>query len=285
MKFYLKYILGNYVSSDAIHLDLGNLLHKALEIKYRDRIEGVPTDFDELINMIYAGIQEDTDKDKGKLILGLNALRGKYSNNSFTNIDPKSNLSYDQKLEGFFDYLVHDQLEEGWSPFVVEQHFDFVYEDRVRLNGFIDRIDINEDGELRVVDYKSSNKVFEHKDLTSPLQMFIYTLACEEMYGKTPVSHIYDMVLLGEKQLACTKGYYNRAKKKLNKILDSIDEDTITGTFKPKATPLCHWCDFSKTNPAAPFYTEDLCEYYSLWKPDRKTFEVNKVFEAEKLEF
>ena len=287
MKFYLKYIQGNYVPSDAIHLDLGNLLHKALEIKYRNVIEGKETDFTQLLEMIQTGIKEETEKGSDE-IAGINKLIDKYGYETFAEINAKSNLSYNQKLETFYTYLVNDRLEEDWKPLAVELPFEFVYEDRIILHGFIDRIDINSKGEIRVVDYKSSNKVFEHKDLTTPLQMFIYTLACEQIYNKTPVSHVYDMILLGEKQNACTKGYYKRAKKKLDKILQSIDEDMLNGLYKPKPTPLCHWCDYSKSNPSAPFYTEDLCEYYSLWTPDNKTFETNKKFgekEVEELDF
>ena len=278
MKYYLKYIQGNYVSSDAIHLDIGSILHKGLEIKYRNIIEGIDTDYDALILNIMEGIAEDTEKDKGNLIIGINSIKEKYGDNSFVEINEKSNLSYNDKLNTYFAYIKEDTLEDGWKPLAVEQDFEFVYADRCVLNGFIDRIDINDEGELRVVDYKSSNKLFEYKDLTTPLQMFIYALACEEIYGKRPIEYEYDMILLGEKQSACTKGYYNRGVKKLNKILDSIEESTVNGEWKPKATPLCYWCDYSNTNPNAPFYTSDLCDYYLLWEPNNKTFEKNKEF-------
>lgn len=288
MKYYLKYVLGNYVSSDAIHLDLGSILHKGLEIKYRNVIDNIETDYEELIQMLMDGIAEETEKDKGNLIIGLNSIQEKYGVEAFSEVNKKSNLSYNDKLTTFFKYLREDEIESDWRPLAVEQDFEFVYQDRCVLNGFIDRIDINDKGELRVVDYKSSNKPFEHKDLTTPLQMFIYALACEELFDKRPIEYQYDMILLGEKQLACTKGYYNRGVKKLNKILDSIDEASGNGKWEPKATPLCYWCDYSKTNPSAPFYTSDLCEYYSLWEPHNKTFEKNKEYNVkgvEELEF
>ena len=45
MKYKLKYIEGNYEQADAIHLDIGNILHKSLEIKYRNMIEGEDIDY------------------------------------------------------------------------------------------------------------------------------------------------------------------------------------------------------------------------------------------------
>jgi len=78
MKYKYKYVDGNYVQSDAIHLDLGNLLHKVLEIKYRNIIEGIPNDYAYLKEVYLKGIAEDTDKDKGNFIIGVNAIKEKF---------------------------------------------------------------------------------------------------------------------------------------------------------------------------------------------------------------
>lgn len=285
MKYKLKYIDGNYESSEAIHLDLGNLLHKILEIKHRNIINNVPVDYNFLKKVLEEGISEETEKDKGSFILGITAIRDKFGEEQFIEINSKSGLSYDDKLKTFINYLETDDIGEDWKPIAVELPFEFEYEGKAILHGFIDRVDENSKGELRVVDYKSSNKVFESKDLTTPLQMFIYDLACEHIFKRTPVEHSYDMILLGEKQSACTKGYYNRGVKKLNKILDNIFEFERTGLWKPSPTPLCHWCEFSETNPNTAFYLQGLCDYYSLWTPDNKTFRKNKEFTEEILDF
>jgi len=278
MKFYQKYIEKNYDQSDAIHLDIGNILHKVLEIKYRDIIEGNEINYNELNRIVYEGIREATDKSE-EMIIGVNEIIKKYGEDIFSKVDAKSGLSYENKMSIFTDYL-HNEENDNWKPLAVEQNFEFEYEGKGILNGFIDRIDINENGDLRVVDYKSSNKVFDHKDLTTPLQMVIYTLACEQLFNKKPIEHRYDFIMLGESQLACTKGYYNRGIKKLNKIFDEIEWYTALGEFKPKPTPLCHWCSFSKTNPNALWYMQDLCDYYSLWTPDNKTFAKNKEYKG-----
>lgn len=284
MKYKLKYVDKNYVSSDAIHLDLGNILHKVLEIKHRQIINGEKVDYDYLHNIILTGVSEETEKDKGNFLIGLDLIKEKYGEISFSEINQKSNLSYDDKMITFYKYLKEDRLEEDWKPYKVELDFEFEYKKGIWLTGFIDRLDINSKGDLRVVDYKSSNKLFDHKDLTTPLQMLIYDLACENLFGKTPIAHQYDMILLGEKQNACTKGYYKRGIKKLDKVLTEIKECEKSDEWKPKPTPLCHWCEYSMTNPDILFYLEGECEYYSLWMPDKKTFEVNKPY-VEGLEF
>lgn len=277
MKYKLKYVDGNYDQADAIHLDIGNIIHKVLEIKYRNIIENKENDYALLKEILLNGVSEETEKDKGKFINGTSQIMHKYGMDNFSDVNEKSGLSYNDKLESFNNYLVNDDIG-AWKPFKVEQPFEFVFEDRVVFTGFIDRIDINDQGELRVVDYKTSNKVYQQKDLNTPLQMVIYALACEKLFDKTPIEFQYDLVLLGEKQQACTKGYYNRGIKKISKTLDEVIECEQSGIYKPKPTPLCHWCEFSNTNPNQPFYFEGMCEYYSLWTPDCKTFEKNKEF-------
>lgn len=283
-KYKLKYVDGNYESVDAIHLELGNILHKSLEIKYRNIMENKPNDYRLLKEIIEKGVSEETEKDKGKFLNGVEQIKHKYGNQLFSEVNVKSNLSYADKMITFYNYLEDDDIGKGWKPIAVEQPFLFSFNEWVDFGGFIDRIDQNENGDLRVVDYKSSNKVFGDKDLTTPLQMVIYALACEELFGKVPVEFQYDMVLLGEKQQACTKGFYNRGVKKITKVLAEIKECEETGVWKPKPTPLCHWCDYCPTNQAMPFYFEGLCEYYSLWTPENKTFEKNKIF-MEELDF
>ena len=282
MKYKLKYVDGNYEASDAIHLDIGNLLHKILEMKYRYIINKETIDYTLLKEVLQNGIAEETEKDKGNYIKGITEIKAKFGGETFTEVNVKSGLSYDDKLNHFLEYLESEDLDDDWKPIAVELNFEFEYEGKALLHGFIDRVDENSKGEIRVVDYKSSNKVFEDKELTTPLQMFIYALACEKIYGKRPIEFIYEMILLGERQYACTKGYYNRGIKKLDKILDSIAEAEKTNIWKPIATPLCHWCDFSQTNPNTAFYME-LCDYFSLWTPTNKTFQKNKEFKPDDL--
>lgn len=278
MRYKLRYIENNKDQSDALHLELGSILHKALEIKYRNVIGGKLINYNELIHIIENGIAEDTEKDKGNFLNGLNQLREKYGNELFEEVDSKSGLSYNDKLETFFEYIKSDVDTDEWKPIAVEQPFEFIFEDKVIFHGFIDRIDQNKNGDLRVVDYKSSNKLFSDKDLTTPLQMVIYALACKELYNKIPIEYQYDMILLGGKQYACSKGFLERGIKKIRKILEEIEWCSAVNDWIPKPSPLCHWCEFSETNPRAEWFTKCLCEYYCLWTPENKTYAKNKEY-------
>jgi ATP-dependent helicase/DNAse subunit B len=79
---------------------------------------------------------------------------------------------------------------EGWTPRYFEQRFGFgekplvvqTPEGDVRLHGYIDRVDVNTEGHLRVVDYKASGTPITAADLQDGhrLQLPLYALAARD---------------------------------------------------------------------------------------------------------
>ena len=98
-------------------------------------------------------------------------------------------------------------------------------------------------------------------------------------FGVLPEESVYRFILLDETQKALTKGWEKRLIKALDGIFDKIDADNKSGVWIPKSSPLCYYCNFSKNNPSAHEYNNE-CEYYSLWRPDNKTFECNRKWNA-----
>ena len=83
--------------------------------------------------------------------------------------------------------VLHEK-SQGWTPFAFEEKFGIngvppleidIGGETVRLRGVIDRLDRNEAGEIRIVDYKSGSSHLDPKDLKSGarLQLPIYALA------------------------------------------------------------------------------------------------------------
>jgi hypothetical protein len=192
-------------------------------------------------------------------------------------------MTYEDKMQ-VFDKVLHKEMEEddnGWKPYLFEHPFEFVWNDRVILKGFIDRVDRRGD-DFRTLDYKTSKKVYNSSQLATSLQFGIYTLAILNEFGVLPEESIYRFILLDETQKALTKGWEKRLIKALNGVFDKIDTDNQSGIWVPKPTPLCHWCNFCSHNPDAKEYKYD-CEYYSLWEPNNKTFAVNKQFNPDEV--
>jgi len=238
-------------------------------------ISGQAVDYDKLNEIIQNGTHETDEKTKEQL-LGIIELKKKYWET--WSVPDSEGRTYDQKLE-LFDKVLHIEMQEndGWVPYLFEHPFEFVWNNRVIIKGFIDKIDKKEEG-YRTCDYKTSKKTYDTNKLATSLQFGIYALGILNEFGKLPEESMYRFILLDDKQYALTKGWEKRLIKALDGIFDKIDSDNASGIWTPKPTPLCHWCNFCTHNPDATEYKHD-CEYYSLWEPNNKTFAVNKVFE------
>jgi ATP-dependent helicase/DNAse subunit B len=94
-------------------------------------------------------------------------------------------------------------MDGGWRPLRFEQAFGFrgtpplilvINGQQVRLHGYIDRIDCNEAGELRVIDYKTGSSHLSARDLVEGrrLQLAVYALAARDALGfGEPVEGFY----------------------------------------------------------------------------------------------
>lgn len=295
----LKYNQKKFTNDTSIALELGSLLHYILEQKGKMLIGDTGSLFEQpfvnykwLNELILNGVTETDEKTK-KCLLGIKDLKKKYFETWYEK-DNASGMTYEDKMQ-VFDKVLHNEMEwteenEFWRPYLFEHPFEFVWHDRVIIKGFIDRIDMKADEtnihsvDFRAVDYKTSKKTYDSSKLATSLQFGIYALAILVEFGKLPVESIYRFILLDDTQKALTKGWEKRLIKALNGIFDKIDADNKSGVWVPKATPLCHWCNFCSHNPDAKEYKYD-CEYYSLWEPNNKTFAVNKQFNPDEVKY
>lgn len=276
LQYRYKYIEKKYSQDTSIALELGSLCHYVLEQKGRMVAAEQKVDYDKLNNILLDGVSEVDEKTKEKL-LGVSQLKRKYFE-VWHEADNASGASYDDKIK-LFDQVLHKEMEDDeWEPIYFEKPFEFVWDNKVILKGFIDRIDVKE-GEYRTVDYKTSKKVYEQSKLATSLQFGIYALAILNEFGVLPIESKYRFILIDDEQYALTKGWEKRLIKALDKAFGDIEASENKKVFVPKPSPLCHWCNFCQTNPEATIYRNE-CEYFSKWTPTQKTFEVNKKWNA-----
>lgn len=276
MKFKIKYEDKKYPSANSLALEIGSIAHKGKELVAEALVRGEQPDYYYIKNIVENGY-EDKENKRNPHITGVKELKEKYFSDWQT-ADEKSGLSYEEKLEIYFNGLFDTEQDKEWKPILVEAKFNFMFRDKYNFSGFIDKVDQNSLGDLRIVDYKSSKQLFEDKDIKTPMQMVIYDFGVEVNMGKLPIKHLYDFIFLGKTQPACSKGYLKRGETKLNKLFDRLENCRSTGLYEPKPTPLCHWCDFCKTNSNAVEQYKYECPYHSLWVPNNKTFEVAQKF-------
>lgn len=276
-RYKLKYIDENFSQKKTLPLEFGSLLHRVLEEKCNFVLQDQPVDYEVLQHILHKGIQSEK-------LLGTTELSDKYSTD-YLAPDNATQANYDDKVHIFENSVLYSRMsteEKEWKPICAELPFFFLYKG-VILHGFIDRIDQNSEGQLKVIDYKTSKKVFPPSKLKTPLQMFIYDLACYALYEKIPVAHEYDFICLDqqitEEDGVCTSGYFKRGLKKLDHLLEYESQMCKENKFVPTPTPLCYWCEFAGHTPNADIMLPKRCDYYSLWSPEFKTFKVNKRYD------
>jgi putative RecB family exonuclease len=142
----------------------------------------------------------------------------------------------------------HRRVEtEGFQlPAAVEAWFELSFPDDVVVIGAIDRIDVDPDGALHVIDYKTNRKAKTRRQVASSLQLAIYALATRELYGQPPASVALDFVVPGVRVSVPLEeldldGVARRVADAARRI--RAREDT------PTPNRLCDWCDFKPICP------------------------------------
>lgn len=258
-KYKLQYVDKHYVFSNSIATELGSAIHKCEE---------------DIGNALRIGLPIDYLSLKNRLIMTKHELQTKYPEDYKT--PDKVNRLYSEKISGYLlsgIYRLEDYFKDhpAYEVVACEQKFSFEY-GGATFSGFIDRvIRDKETGNIIVQDIKTYPEAVSKEDLATPLQFVIYTMAAVELYNvpEEKVSCQYDLPFCNLTQDAGTKGYMKRGREKLNKLLDKIHEEDYT----PNPTPLCHWCNFCKTNENAPEESKYLCPYFSHWLRENKTNE------------
>ena len=126
-----------------------------------------------------------------------------------------------------------------------------VEQDGMRLRGIIDRLDLDDNGELSVVDYKTGRAPSPRYEQSRLGGVQTYALLCEKLLGRTPVSvrllYLRDPV---EISAVATHQTLRGQEHKTIALWHAIERACATGDFRPKTGPLCRFCHFQSECPA-----------------------------------
>jgi len=218
-----KYLYVDRLPTKPSHyLSFGNSIHSALEFFYRvDKDKPEPYSLEELLGKLdrvwltegyESAALEQEYKDKGRMI-----------------------------LSRFYS----DNLPSFAVPLAIEERFYLDF-DGVKLSGVIDRVDRLSNGDIEIIDYKTNAKLPPKTKLHSDLQLPIYHMAAEALYGVAPKKLTLYFLVPNEKvSTRKTKTDITKAQATIHTVAENIRDEK----FAPFKNPLCAWCDFIEICP------------------------------------
>lgn len=121
----------------------------------------------------------------------------------------------------------------------------------VTLRGIIDRLELDDDGELVVTDYKTGRPPREGFEKSRLGGVEFYALLCEEMLGRRPAR--VQLMYLGEPEVIIrtpTAGTVRGVRQRAAAIWQAVQRACATDDFRPRPGPLCDWCNFRSYCPS-----------------------------------
>jgi putative RecB family exonuclease len=123
--------------------------------------------------------------------------------------------------------------------------------DDIRIRGIIDRLDLDPDGGLVVVDYKTGRSPGVTNQQGRLGGVAFYALLCREIFGVLPsrVALIYlkDGLTIST---VPTEQSLRGLQGKLRALWQAIERACEKEDFRPRPGPLCNWCSFQAYCPA-----------------------------------
>jgi putative RecB family exonuclease len=121
----------------------------------------------------------------------------------------------------------------------------------LELRGIIDRLDLDDDGELIVTDYKTGRPPWPNRELHSLGAVHFYAFLCEQVLGRLPKAirlvYLRDGVTITAHPSPQSVRFVTT---KAHAVWRAIDQACATDGFEPHPSSLCSGCGFQRWCPA-----------------------------------
>lgn len=206
------------------HLSFGTSIHGALETYHARTLLG-PLSEQELLEALYEA----------------------WEGRGFADLTREEQLAYYRRAQTVLRRYHARGLPADRTTAATEAWFEVPFEDTAVVVGSIDRIDVDDHGALHVVDYKTNRRVRSRSEVARSLQLSLYALACQHLYGALPATVALDFVVAG---LTVTVGLDELDLDRARQVV--LDTAAAIRAERFPATPnrLCDWCDHRGVCPA-----------------------------------
>lgn len=205
------------------HLSFGRSVHAALEWLYDRKVADWP-DEDELLQHFYEV----------------------WDSSGFVDVDRDEQLRYYRRGQDALRRFHRRERDRFRIPAGTEVYFELPLEDRALIVGSIDRVDVDDEHRLHLVDYKTG-KLRDREQVAGSLQLALYAMACEHLYGRLPATVCLDFVVAGPRVRVPTEDLDLAGARRA--ALDAAAAIRAE-RFDPTPNRLCAWCDYRRLCPA-----------------------------------
>jgi putative RecB family exonuclease len=137
------------------------------------------------------------------------------------------------------------------EPAAREAYVETTLGSGLRLRGYIDRLDVAQTGEIRIVDYKTGLAPVPDYEARALFQMKFYALALWRTRGEIP--RLLQLIYLGNGEIvryAPDEADLLATERKINALWLAIDRARMSGDWRPRPSRLCAWCSYQALCPA-----------------------------------
>ena len=208
----------------------GSLVHRALETLYdlpaRERTPQAATD---LVERAFAELERDSPE-------SADVVR-----------DQVAGVEVGALIDAYFGLEDPRRLE----PHARELGVSVQLADAFEARGFIDRVDLSPDGQIRIVDYKTGRSPGAGFESKAMFQMRFYALVWWRMTGDVPA--LLQLMYLGNGEVLRYEpdaADLTSTERKVLALRDAIARAADAGEFDPSPSRLCDWCSHRALCPA-----------------------------------
>ena len=118
------------------------------------------------------------------------------------------------------------------------------------LRGIIDRLELDENGELVVTDYKTGRAPSGNYEQKSLAGVHFYSFLCEALFGKRPAKIRLMYLKSGETiETTPTAQSVKFITTRTKAVWTAVERACTTGDFRPRKSKLCDYCSFQQWCP------------------------------------